>query len=222
VVSENAEPQAFVRNVLKPEVCDGLLLHPLVGETKGDDVRAAVRMESYKILLELYYPRDRAMLVVMPTHMRYGGPREAVLHAIVRRNYGCLILSSVAAMPGWAITTAPTTRRDFRAFRPRRNFGITPLAFENTFYCRRCGAMASYKTCPHQDADRLLLSGTKVREMLRRGEAPPPEFTRPEIAAILVRNAGLASDRAGLRDVLFTERSGPSGTARRSSPKRPS
>ena len=167
------------------EIADGLMVHPLVGRTKSDDLPAAVRMRCYEALMESYFPPERAMLVVNPAAMRYAGPREAVFHAIIRQNYGCsyFIVGRDHAGVGKFYGTFDA-QQIFQRFSPGE-LKVTPLCFDNAFYCSVCQGMATPKTCAHAATERISLSGTAVRQMLAEGKSPPPEFTRPEIAEIL-------------------------------------
>jgi len=168
------------------EVTDGVLIHPLVGKLKAGDIPADVRMKCYEVLIDKYYVKENVVLKVYPMEMRYGGPREALLHAIFRQNFGCSHLIIGRDHAGVGSYYGPFDAQKIFDEIPADALHIQPLNIDWTFYCHKCEGMASMRTCPHGKEDRVLISGTKVREMLDNGEMPPAEFTRPEVGKILM------------------------------------
>ncbi len=168
------------------EVCDGIFIHPIVGKLKEGDIPAEIRMKCYEVLLDNYYPKDRVILKVYPMEMRYGGPREAILHAIIRQNFGCSHLIIGRDHAGVGSYYGPfDAQKIFDQLKPGE-LKLEPLKIDITFWCNKCSSMASVKTCPHPKEDHLSISGTQLREMLSKGERPPEQYTRREVADILV------------------------------------
>lgn len=168
------------------EVCDGLFLHPIVGGLKGGDIPAEVRMKCYQTLIENYYPSEKVVLKVYPMEMRYAGPKEAVLHAIIRQNFGCTHLIVGRDHAGVGDYYGPFEAHDLLSKIDKKELYIQPFFMDIAYWCKKCGSMASPRTCPHDSKDHLLISGTELREMLKRGDKPPEEFSRPEVLDILL------------------------------------
>ena len=176
------------------EVCDGVLVHSLLGHLKPGDIPADVRVRAISVLIEKYFRPGTVMQAGYPLDMRYAGPREALLHALFRQNYGAAYLIVGRDHAGVGSYYGPFDAHRIFDEIPKGSLAIEPMRIDWTFWCYRCGGMASGRTCPHEDSDRLLVSGTKLRKWLSEGSAVPAEFSRPEVLEILREYyAGLAA-----------------------------
>jgi sulfate adenylyltransferase len=167
------------------EICDGVLVHSLLGHLKPGDIPAEVRTRAIAVLVEKYFRAGTVLQAGYPLDMRYAGPREALLHALFRQNYGCSYLIVGRDHAGVGSYYGPFDAHRIFDEIPQGALEIRPLKIDWTFWCYACGGMASARTCPHADADRLLVSGTKLRKWLSEGSAVPAEFSRPEVLEIL-------------------------------------
>jgi sulfate adenylyltransferase len=168
------------------EISDGLFIHQLIGNLKEGDIPAEIRVKCVDVLVENYFPKDRVIQKGYPLEMRYAGPREALLHAIFRQNYGATHLIVGRDHAGVGNYYAPFEAQEIFDQVPPDALAIKPLKIDLTFYCYRCKGMASPKTCPHEKEDHLTLSGTLLRKMLKEGVSVPEEFSRPEVLSILI------------------------------------
>ena len=165
---------------------DGLFINPLIGRKKRGDFKDEVIISAYEALISNYYPKGSVVLAVLRAEMRYAGPREAIHHAIMRKNFGCTHIIIGRDHAGVGNYYAPYEA--WEVFKEFPDLGITPLFIREAFYCRRCGGMVNEKICPHSDQDRLYISGTRIREVLSRGERPPEYMMRPEVAEAILRH----------------------------------
>lgn len=168
------------------EIADGLLIHPKIGRKKPGDFKDALILRAYQALIDNYYLKDRAVLAIFPARMRYMGPREAVFDALVRKNYGCTHFIVGRDHAGVGRFYEPEAAQRIFEELDELDLGIIPLRFEPVFYCKRCQGMVSEKTCPHPPKERINPSGTLLRELFARGELPPSELVRPEVARIIL------------------------------------
>jgi sulfate adenylyltransferase len=167
------------------ENVDGLLIHPVVGKKKQGDFKDEVILESYQMLLEKYYPKNKSMLSILPIKMRYAGPREAIMHALIRRNYGCTHMIIGRDHAGVGNFYGPYDAQNIFDNFKKRELGIEILKYENVSYCQDCGALRFDNMCNH---NKLNLSGTKIREMIKNKENLPEELIRPEISEFLINH----------------------------------
>jgi len=165
---------------------DGVFINPVIGKKKKGDFKDEVILEAYDVLIENYYLKDRAVMAILPFEMRYAGPREAIFHAIVRKNFGCTHFIVGRDHAGVGNYYGPYEAQDL--FEEFPDLNISPLFFKSFFYCKKCGGVTNEKACPHGEKEYISFSGTKIRDMLSQGEMPPKELMRPEVSQVIAKH----------------------------------